>query len=157
MSPSLWISQDYFPATAPPRPSFPDEPKFLDSLPDVSQFLCLMFPDFFAWCFPISLPNVSWFLCLCIPIAWCSLVSFSDVSQFLDLMFPDFLAWYLPMSLPNISLPFPYEPFDFLRPGSFYNSNSLIWVRDFHLEIIFTQLSLLLFIHLEFWANNSPS
>ena len=63
MSPSLWISQDYFPATAPPRPSFPDEPKFLDSLPDVSRFLCLMFPDFFAWCFPISLLDI--YQCLC--------------------------------------------------------------------------------------------
>ena len=87
MSPSLWISQDYFPATAPPSPSFPDEPKFLDSLPDVSRFLCLMFPDFFAWCFLICLPNVSRLL---------------DVPCFFSLMYPIFLAWCFPISLLDI-------------------------------------------------------
>ena len=95
MSPSLWISQDYFPATAPPRPSFPDEPKFLDSLPDVSQFLCLMFPDFFAWCFPI--------FCRMLPDFFTLNVSrLPDVPWFLFLMYPNFLAWCFPISLLDI-------------------------------------------------------
>ena len=131
MSPSLWISQDYFPATAPPRPSFPDEPKFLDSLPDVSRFLCLMFPDFFAWCFLICLPNVSRLLDVpCFFSFWCIPISWPDVSRFPCLIFTNVFAEY------HSSFS-PHGPLDFLRPGSFYNSNSLIWVRDFHLKIFF--------------------
>ena len=118
------------PATAPPRPSFPDEPKFLDSLPDVSRFLCLMFPDFFAWCFLICLPNVSRLLDVPCFFLWCILISWPDVSRFPCLIFTNVFAEY------HSSFS-PHGPLDFLRPGSFYNSNSLIWVRDFHLKIFF--------------------
>ena len=144
MSPSLWISQDYFPATAPPRPSFPDEPKFLDSLPDVSQFLCLMFPDFFAWCFPI--------FCRMLPDFFTLNVSrLPDVPWFLFLMYPNFLAWCFPISLLDIYqclcrisvFLFPVDPY-ISCPCSFYNSNCESEI--FTSKLISTQFSLLLFI-----------
>ena len=144
MSPSLWISQDYFPATAPPRPSFPDEPKFLDSLPDVSQFLCLMFPDFFAWCFPI--------FCRMLPDFFTLNVSrLPDVPWFLFLMYPNFLAWCFPISLLYIYqclcrisvFLFPVDPY-ISCPCSFYNSNCESEI--FTSKLISTQFSLLLFI-----------
>ena len=95
-------------------------------------------PRFFAWCFPISSLDVSWFVCLMYPdclmfpvfFFWCIPISWPDVSRFPCLIFTNVFAEY------HSSFS-PHGPLDFLRPGSFYNSNSLIWVRDFHHKILF--------------------